>query len=269
VRSYLSRVGLALRANLAASLRLLGSGFSAFTRWCLTPFGQALRVQRLSSCGLRASRSAPAFTNESFPAPGPPLPSVSKVGTAPHAVLLPRVGLALRANLAASLRLLGSGSVAFTRWCLTPFGQALPLSLNSFAGYARGVGRASLPVPWSPFQETPRSVRSPDPTRGRRDKATPCLLYVCRCRRILPLHFCTGLRPICTFARPSQLTVLVPLSPCQPVPSWASPTRTFALRLHRPLANLQFAPPRFIQINQRASQFVPGTPSSHPWRAGR
>ena len=37
----------------------------------------------------------------------------------------------------------------------------------------------------------------------------PYLLYVCRCLRISPFHFCTGLRPICTFAP----VTCFPLSP--------------------------------------------------------
>ena len=65
------------------------------------------------------------------------------LGAAPRAALLSRlasgrVGTACQP----SLRLLGSGFIAFTRWCLTPFGQALshlPLSRAPPAGRGKAL----------------------------------------------------------------------------------------------------------------------------------
>ena len=95
---------------------------------------------------------------------------------------------------------MGSGSVAFSRWCLTPFGQALPphLTFTPLHRPSADLHLCTVIATHRPPYSVLRNQLMP----------RPYLLYVCRCLRISPLHLCTGLRPICTFALSSQLTVL-------------------------------------------------------------
>ena len=119
----------------------------------------------------------------SAPSVAPPIPSpppgmnlrdtrVSGWGLRVSCMALPRVGLALRANLAASGRdRTTCGPTCLSRATLAGRGKALPCPLIK-----EGRGEAT-PLPEFARRRTPRLARSANPTRGKED-STWCFPYL-------------------------------------------------------------------------------------------
>ena len=112
-------------------------------KWAL----MATKSHRLPQVGARLRR---VRSPTNIPVPAPPLPPVSKVGTAPRAVLvasLPRVGSALRADLVAS-RIARSAIPTCSNLCTFPQAVGRFALLHLF--------KAATRSPFSlPFHPTP------------------------------------------------------------------------------------------------------------------